>query len=37
MHRVGNEGNIGMEIDPTYYAIAKKRIDLEKQQMKLEL
>jgi len=28
---------IGMEIDPTYYEIAKKRIDLEKQQMKLAL
>lgn len=26
---------IGMEIDPTYFEIAKKRIDLEKQQMNL--
>jgi len=28
---------IGMEIDPTYFEIARKRIDLEKQQLKLEL
>ena len=32
-----NRRYIGMEIDPTYFEIAKKRIDLEKQQMKLEL
>ncbi|MDD5541255.1 MAG: site-specific DNA-methyltransferase [Candidatus Marinimicrobia bacterium] len=32
-----NRRYIGMEIDPTYIEIAKKRIELEKQQMKLEL
>jgi site-specific DNA-methyltransferase (adenine-specific) len=32
-----NRRYIGIEIDPTYIEIAKKRIELEKQQMKLEL
>ncbi len=32
-----NRRYIGMEIDPTYFEIAKKRIELEKQQMTLDL